>query len=382
MPGLHALLSPSSAHRWLHCTASPRLEEHVEEISSVYADEGTLAHAICAMKLKLAMGLPTDDEEADVAKLAKFHTSEMEEYTDTYVSIVMEKFNMAKKRVKDARLLIETRLDFTDYIPESFGTGDAVIIADGTIEVIDFKYGKGVRVDAHENPQMMIYALGACAKFSFDYRIEDVRMTIVQPRIDNLSEFEMAITDLYDWAHKILVPAAMRAYRGEGEQMPGEWCQFCKVKARCKTLAKVATTSVEEHPDPKLIGKSDMEDILPKLAIIKTWLSGVEEFALEQALSGVEYRGFKVVEGRSIRRITEPDRVHDILVGCGYDEDIFMKPQELKGISDLEKIVGKKKLVELCGNYIVKPQGKPALVPDTDKRPPYNSAVDDFKDIQ
>ena len=381
MPGQHALLSPSSAHRWLHCTASPRLEEHVEDQSSEYAEEGTLAHAICAMKLKLTQGLPTDEERAEVAALAKYHTGEMEEYTDTYVSIVLEKFNNAKAKTRDAKLLIETRLDFTDYIPDSFGTGDAVIIADGTIEVIDFKYGKGVKVDAYENPQMMIYALGACARFSFDYRIEDVRMTIVQPRIDNLSEYELHITDLYGWAKNTLVPAAMKAYRGEGEQTPGEWCQFCKVKAQCKAIASKAVKAQEKNPDPLLMTHEDIEEVLPLLPVIKSWLTAVEEYALGQALVGVEWSGFKVVEGRSIRRISDPAEVMNTLASLGYGMEDYMKPAELKGISDLEKMVGKKKFNELCGGCIVKPQGKPTLVPDTDKRSTFNAAADDFKDI-
>lgn len=381
MPGQHALLSPSSAHRWLHCTPAPRLEATEEEKSSSFADEGTLAHAICAMKLKLWLKQPTADEEIEVARYAKYHTGEMDDYTDTYVSIVLEKYAKAKQKTKDAKLLIETRLDFTEFIPESFGTGDAVIIADGTMEVIDFKYGKGVRVEAYQNPQMMIYALGALSKFSFDYRIDNVKMTIVQPRIDNISEYELHITDLWEWAEFTLRPKAKMAYKGEGEQKPGDWCQFCKVKARCRKLAKLADESCNWHTDPRLISKEEMEGLLPQLPVIKTWLTGVEEFALEQALGGTSFKGYKVVEGRSIRKIAEPEVVACILNSEGYSDEAIFKPEELKGISDLEKVVGKKKFNELCGEYIVKPQGKPTLVPESDKRPPLNAAADDFKDI-
>lgn len=381
MPGQHALLSPSSAHRWLNCTVAPRLEATEEEKSSSFADEGTLAHAICAMKLKLWLKQPTADEEIEVAKYAKYLTGEMEEYTDTYVGIVLEKFAKARQKTKDAKLLVETRLDFTEYIPESFGTGDAVIIADGRMEVIDFKYGKGVRVDAHENPQMMIYAIGAYDKFSFDYKIEEVRMTIVQPRIDNISEYELHITDLLEWASLTLRPKAEMAYKGAGEQKPGDWCQFCKVKARCRALARQAAEAQEWRPDPHLITKEEMEGLLPQLPAIKSWLSGVEEFALEQALGGTSFRGYKVVEGRSIRKIAEPEVVACILNNEGYSDEAIMKPEELKGISDLEKVVGKKKFNELCGEYIVKPQGKPTLVPESDKRSAFNAAADDFKDI-
>ena len=191
MPGQHALLSPSAAHRWLNCTAAPRLEENVEDKGSSYADEGTLAHAYCAKHLKTFLGVDTVDEDAEIAQFYElYHTGEMDEYTDTYKTIVLEKFNQARTKTRDAQLLVEVRLDFTKYMPEAFGTADAVIIADGCLEIIDFKYGKGVKVSAYNNPQMKIYALGAYDKFSFEYNIDRVKMTIVQPRIDNLSEFE------------------------------------------------------------------------------------------------------------------------------------------------------------------------------------------------
>ena len=191
MPGTHALLSPSAAHRWLHCTAAPRLEENQPDSGSDYAREGTLAHAYCALKLKKYLGLPTADEEKEIEALRQYHTGEMDEYTDTYVSIVLEKFNAARAHTADAQLLVETRLDFSEWVPEAFGTGDAVIIADSILDISDFKYGKGVRVEAKDNPQMKIYALGAYAAFSFEYNIQRVRMTIIQPRLDNLSTAEM-----------------------------------------------------------------------------------------------------------------------------------------------------------------------------------------------
>ena len=226
--GAHALLSPSAAHRWINCAAAPRLEKNEEDSGSSYAAEGTLAHAYCAKKLKEYIGLPTDGEQEEIAALnEQYHTGEMDEYTDTYKVIVLEKLNEALAKTKDAQLLIETRLDFSEYVPEAFGTADAIIIADGCMEVIDFKYGKGVRVSAEHNPQMMIYALGAYDKFSFDYRIERVRMTIVQPRIDNLSEYELSVSELMQWTDETLRPAAKAAYDGKGPQHPGEWCQFC-----------------------------------------------------------------------------------------------------------------------------------------------------------
>lgn len=382
MPGTHALLSPSAAHRWMHCTAAPRLEEHAEDKGSDYAAEGTLAHAYCACKIKSLLGRPTDEEAKEIAEYAKYFSGEMDEYTDTYVTIVMEKYNAARAKTKDAMLLIETQLDFSKYMPEAFGTADAIIIADGVLEIIDFKYGKGVKVDANRNPQMMIYGLGAYEAFSFEYNIKAVRMTIIQPRIDNLSEYQLDATELVSWAENELTPKAKEAYEGNGQQNPGEWCQFCKVKASCKALATQCIETADNAADPKLVSKEYMESVvLPRLATLKTWLAGVEEYALQQALNGTEYNGYKIVEGRSIRRITDAEAVASLLKDKGYDEAAYMKPAELRGIGDLEKIVGKKVFNALCSEYIVKPQGKPTLVPDSDKRPAFNAAADDFKNI-
>jgi antitoxin component of MazEF toxin-antitoxin module len=379
--GAHALLSPSAAHRWLNCTAAPRLEAGVEDRGSSFAEEGTLAHAYCARKLKQYLGQDTTAEDAEIAELNdKYHTGEMDEYTDTYVAIVLEKLNEARQMVSDAQLLVEVRLDFGKHIPDAFGTSDAVIIADGVMEVIDFKYGKGVRVDADNNPQMMIYALGAYELMSFEYDIRTVRMTIVQPRLDNLSEFEMGVDDLMVWTDTILKPRAEEAYSGKGHQMPGEWCRFCKVKSQCRALAENCVKAV--NSDPSLLTRQEIEQhILPLLPTVKSWLSGMEEYTLEQALAGVKYEGYKLVEGRSVRRISDPKAVMETLQGEGYDEADYLKPTELRTITDLEKLVGKKKFTALCGDSIVKPQGKPTLVPESDKRPPYNAASADFEGI-
>ena len=383
MAGKHAILSPSAAHRWMNCTAAPLLEKDVEDKGSTFAEEGTLAHAYCAKKLKEFLGLSVDDENAEIAQLAEqYHSGEMDEYTDTYKTIVLEKFNAARTKTKDAQLLVEVKLDFSHYVPDAFGTSDAIIIADGVMEVIDFKYGKGVKVSAVENPQMMIYALGACDLFNFEYNIQKVRMTIVQPRIDNLSEFEINATDLINWAVDELQPKAKEAYAG-GKQKPGEWCQFCKVKAKCKALATTCVNAQQLNQDPKLISKEEMErNILPLLSTFKTWLSGVEEYSLQQALDGVQYQGFKIVEGRSIRKITDQSAVMELLGKEGFAKESYIKPTELRSITDLEKLIGKKRFGTLCADYINKPQGKPTLVPESDKRPAFNQAADDFKDIQ
>lgn len=382
MAGKHALLSPSAAHRWMNCTAAPLLERDVEDKSSTFAEEGTLAHAYCAKKLKEFLGLAVDEEKAEIAQLdEQYHSGEMDEYTDTYKTIVLEKFNAARAKTKDAQLLVEVKLDFSHYVPDAFGTSDAIIIADGVMEVIDFKYGKGVKVSAVENPQMMIYALGAWDLFNFEYDIRKVRMTIVQPRIDNLSEFELDAADLINWAVDELQPKANEAYAG-GKQKPGNWCQFCKVKANCKALSSMCIEAQQAKPDPRKISKEVMENtILPLLSTFKTWLTGVEEYSLEQALNGVQYQGFKIVEGRSIRKITNPTAVMELLDKEGFAKESYIKPTELRSITDLEKLIGKKRFGTICAEYINKPQGKPTLVPESDKRPAFNQAADDFKDI-
>ena len=382
MAGKHALLSPSAAHRWMNCTAAPLLEKDVEDKGSTFSEEGTLAHAYCAKKLKEFLGLSVYEEKAEIAQLdEQYHSGEMDEYTDTYKTIVLEKFNAARAKTKDAQLLVEVKLDFSHYVPDAFGTSDAIIIADGVMEVIDFKYGKGVKVSAVENPQMMIYALGAWDLFNFEYDIRKVRMTIVQPRIDNLSEFELDAADLINWAVDELQPKANEAYAG-GKQKPGNWCQFCKVKPNCKALSSMCIEAQQANPDPRKISKEVMEStILPLLSTFKTWLTGVEDYSLEQALSGVQYQGFKIVEGRSVRKITTPTAVMELLGKEGFAKEAYIKPTELRSITDLEKLIGKKRFGALCSEYINKPQGKPTLVPESDKRPSFNQAADDFKDI-
>lgn len=379
--GAHALLSPSSASRWLNCTAAPHLEADMPDVSSGFAVEGTLAHAYCAKKLKTFLGLPTEHEDKEIAELADYHTGEMDEYTDAYATIVIEKYNAARAITPDAQLLIETRLDFSEHIPDSFGTADAIIIADGTMDVIDFKYGKGVSVSAFKNPQMQIYALGAYDKFSFEYRIDRVRMTIIQPRIDNLSDYELSVSDLMAWTDEVLTPRAQEAFSGQGTQTPGEWCRFCKVKSRCRALADQSLKTAFEKPDPQLLNPQELADVLPKLETIKIWLTGIEEYALHTALSGTAVPGWKVVEGRSTRKITNPTAVSDALSGAGIGHDLIYKPQELLPITELEKLVGKKQFAALCAQWISKPQGKPTLVPESDKRQAINTVEDDFADI-
>ena len=365
----------------MNCTAAPRLEINVEDAGSDYAAEGTLAHAYCALKLKKYLGLPTADEEKEIEALSQYHTGEMDEYTDTYVSIVLEKFNAARAHTKDAQLLVETRLDFSKHIPDAFGTADAIIIADGTIDEIDFKYGKGVKVSAFQNPQTMIYGLGAYEKFDFEYDIRRVRMTIIQPRIDNLSEYEVTTAELLSWAIKELEPKAKEAYSGNGKQQPGDWCQFCKVKHTCRALVNLCKETAQNNA--QLLSTDELaKDVLPMLPIIKTWLAGVEDYALQQALSGVSLPGWKLVEGRSNRKIVNVEGAATALINAGYAKTAIYKPRELCTITELEKMVGKKQFAALCADFIEKPKGKPTLAEESDKRPALDPVAEDFKDVQ
>lgn len=388
----HALLSPSSSHRWINCTPSARLEEGVPDKGSVYAEEGSCAHALCEFKLLHYLNVETGGKYEQALKAAndefeqgreQYFTDEMKEATDLYVSVVREKYRDALKSTADAQLFVEKRLDFTKYIPDSFGTADAIIIADGMMEVIDFKYGKGVEVSATENTQMMIYAIGALDAYSWEYDIRCVRMTIIQPRKQNISEYELSVDELAKWQEEKLTPAARKANKGEGEQKPGEWCRFCKVQAQCAKLAEQALSVHSEHKDKGLITAEQMPAILEVIPTIKKWCTAVEEYALAKAIEGTKYKGWKVVEGKSNRTIINQNLLIERLLEAGAT-DIY-KPQELKGIGELEKMVGKKKFTAMSPNCVVKPKGKPTLAPSSDDREEcdnYSSAQKDFENIE
>lgn len=378
----HALLSPSASHRWLNCTASPLLEADIPNTDTDYTKEGTLAHAYCAEALKGMIGQPTPDEDKEIKALNEYLTDEMLEHVDTYSTIVGNKLAAAAMKVRDSQLIVEQRLSFERWIPDSFGTADAIIITDGTLEVIDFKYGKGVEVSAVWNPQMMIYALGAIAQYEDEYNIKKVRMTIVQPRLSNLSEFEISVEALQWWAHTILGPKAKEATSGNGKQCSGEWCRFCKAKTSCAKLAGDCMAVMDEFGGKETIDEKDMaEKILPKLATIKAWAGAMEEKALADALNGVKFPGYKIVEGRSVRKVQDPGILGQRLLEKGYPSDKVFKPMELETITTLEKLVGKKEFAALSDGLIVKPQGKPTLVPESDKREAMNAAENDFKNF-
>lgn len=376
----HALLSASQAERWINCPPSARLTEHIPDRHSEYAEEGTAAHELAELKIRnQILG------EIGIGPLDGFrdsnphYSAEMEEAVQRYVDVVAERYNEALSRSSDAIFLLEERLDFSYLVPEGFGTGDVVIISDGVLEIIDLKYGKGVPVSAEGNPQMRLYALGALDGFGWMYDIREVRMTIVQPRLDSISTDVMNIESLREWGESVVRPAAELAWEGKGEFKPGNHCRWCKVKATCRARAEENMKALEyEFQDPALLSLEEIGQILHIAEQLQAWAKDVQEYAQEQAMKGEKVPGWKLVEGRSIRKITDEITLLELLDREGFPKDSITETK-LLGISKLEKIVGKKQLAEIAGDLIVKPPGKPVLVPETDKRPELNSLESDFE---
>jgi len=384
-PILHALLGASSASRWLQCTPSARLEANYENTTSIYAQEGTVAHELGELLISYFLTAVTSKEGKEIAKRlftvrnSALYNPSMEQHAESYREFVLERLNEAKAITKDAILLMEQKLDFSNWVPEGFGTGDAVIIADGTLNIIDLKYGQGVEVSAVDNKQMMLYALGAINEFSCLYDIRNVVMTIFQPRLDNFSHFEMTVIDLLSWANNELKAKAELAFAGDGEFTPGKHCHFCRAKCECKALAtRNLEVTKPEMKDSNLMSDEDIVKVLDHADEIKKWLSAVEEYALTKAVEGKEYPGYKLVEGRSNRCYSDANAVADALLANDI-EPALIYTKSLKTITSLEKDLGKKVFNEIVGDLIIKPQGKPTLVPESDKRPPLNNAVEDFK---
>lgn len=365
----HALLSASSAHRWINCTPAPYLEARHPDSDSDAAAEGTAAHELAEHKLRLVLDEPTQRPESD------WIDEDMEDHTDTYVDHVMAELHRTKQDSPGAFLAIEQRLDFSHIVPDGFGTSDATIVGDGTMTVVDFKYGKGVKVEAEGNPQMRLYALGALAQFGMIYDIHTVRMVIFQPRISNISTSEIGVDELTTWAEEVVRPAAELAATGEGQLQAGEWCQFCRHAPQCTALAKqmfapVPTTGDEltpAAPDPDTLTDAQVAQIVAVSTELKKWLGKVEAHALAQANDGHTYPGLKLVEGRAVRKYTDTDAVAAV-VTSETAEDPY-KPREVLGITAMTKLLGKKQFDELLGQYVHKPEGKPTLVPVSDKRP-------------
>jgi hypothetical protein len=386
----HALLGASKAAQWINCPPSARLQESVPDKRSSYADEGTAAHELSEIKLRRRI-LPCDSKERkqletalEYLKQNPLYDAEMENAIQDYVEIVEERFMAAKARSSDAIALLEERLDFSEWVPNGYGTGDVVLIADGVMEIIDLKYGKGVPVSAIGNPQMRLYALGALDGFGFLYDIREVHMTIVQPRLDSVSTDVMKVDELLEWAETVVKPAAALADAGEGEFKPGDHCRWCKVKATCRARVDENMQALRhEFQDPALLTLDEIGSILYVAEKLAAWAKDVGDYAFNQAKAGKRVPGWKLVEGRSNRAISDKDAATKALEnaevnGRKLEKDKYLKPQELLGIGELEKRIGKKDLAALIGDLIVKPPGKPVLVVETDPRAELNSIEGDF----
>ena len=374
-PEKHAKLSASSAHRWMNCNPSANLEREFADKSSEAAAEGSAAHALCEHKLRKAL------KQRSTRPTSKYDSDEMEMYTDSYLEFVLEQIEIAKQHCADPFVLIEQRLDFSCYVPDGFGTGDCLIVADKLLHIIDFKYGLGVLVDAEDNPQMMLYALGALRLFDALYDIDTVSMTIFQPRRENVSTWTISVSELEEWAEKTLRPKAELAFKGEGEFNPGPWCTFCKAAVKCRARAEEKLALAQyEFAKPPLLTDEEIEDILSRLDDLTKWANEIAAYAQDAAINhGKQWNGYKLVEGRSNRKYTDESAVIAAATAAGY-RDIFKK--SLIPITEMEKLMGKKTFTEVLGGLIIKPQGKPTLVPASDKRPAiHTGAKHDFTEF-
>jgi hypothetical protein len=380
--GAHALLSASSSHRWLHCPPSARLEEKLPESKSDFAEEGSLAHEIAELKLRKyciePMRARTFNSRIKKFKENPLFQEEMLKHTDAYLDYIA---GVLHGFSSPPYVAAEKRIDYSAYAPEGFGTGDCIILGGNILHIIDFKYGKGVQVSAKDNPQMMLYALGAYTEFSFLYPIDTVKMTIIQPRLDNISENNMSIEELLNWGESIK-PIAHQAFNGEGEYISGEHCKFCRAKALCRERTdRYMSLEVFNKMKPPLILNEEVGQILERAQDLAAWVKNLEEYALSQCLQGNEVPGWKVVEGRATRQFTNQDEAFKTLVANGIEETMLYERKPLT-LTETEKLVGKAKFKELLNPFVSIPQGKPTLALVSDKRNPYKriTAAEVFKD--
>lgn len=368
----HAVLSASASHRWLACPPSAQLNAAVPDTTSDYAREGTCAHELCEYKVNKLLGIDTPDPR----EFLDFYDQEMEECSESYAQYIAEQ--MAK--YTSPVVLVEQRLDFSKYVSDGFGTGDCIIVADGTMTICDYKHGKGVEVSAENNPQMMLYALGAYELFDVLYDISEIKMVIFQPRMSNVSEFTLTVSQLLDWASNELKPKAELAAKGEGEFSAGEHCRFCKVKANCRKRAEYNLAIAQyDFAPPDMLEDAEIEMILERADALVSWAADVKDFALNQALAGKQWTGFKVVEGKSNRKYTDETKVAEAVKAAGMNP--YSEPEVL-GITAMTKMLGgKEKFESILGGLVRKPKGKPTLVPMSDKRKAWsNDAKEDFKE--
>lgn len=376
MPDMHALLSASAAKRWLNCPPSVRLTENMPDTPSEYAEEGTLAHELAELKRRKKFETMSKSKYAkalDIIKSNPLYTSEMDSCTDDYLDHILtiaHKYDKVKPYV-----VIEKQLNYSHIAEDGFGTSDCVLICRNDLHIIDFKYGKGVAVSAEDNPQLKLYALGAIAEYSFLYNIENVFLHIIQPRTsEGSSSWEISATDLTAWGESIK-PIAELAYKGSGDFKCGDWCRFCKAKATCRARAENFFALEDTAKMPKeLLSDSEIGEALIKAQTLKHWVTDLEEYALNAILSGTDISGWKAVEGKSNRKIADIDSAFEVLKTNGYDEALLYERKPIT-LTELEKLVTKKKLEELIGDKIVKPQGKPTLAPADDKRKSYKPDV-------
>lgn len=374
----HSVLSPSSAKRWLTCTPSARLEQGFEDTTSDAAEEGTAAHLLAEIALnKLffdkVIGVSVDEQ----ALLDKYECEDMHDYVADYVDFVQEQYNSIKFRDPNVTIYLESKVDISMYVPDAAGTRDVCIVGAGLVKMIDLKYGKGVKVSAIDNEQLKLYALGTIEELSVVYDFEFLEMFIYQPRMDNISSMRIAVGDLINWASEYVIPRAKIAFTGEGEFVPGSHCQFCKVKT-CAARAEYELAVVkDEFAEVALLTPAEVVEILKREKGITSWLKGLSEYALDSALKGTEYPGMKLVEGKSNRVVKNEAKLVETLVANGVAEDKLYKPKALQGITELEKVAGKK-VFALAAVYLDKPEGKPTLVDESDKREAWTPGKGDF----
>lgn len=372
----HALLSASGASRWIACTPSPRLEESFENKSSSFAEEGTLAHEFAEINLRMLTDVITESEYREAIKPLLAHPlyggTEMELYVEKHTDYVLQQFTEAKRLTPDAVLLIEKKVDITHLIEEGFGTCDVIIIADGTMEVIDLKYGMGIRVSAEDNSQLKLYASGALEEYEMLYDIHTVRLTITQPRMDSISSWEISTEDLIKWGQEVVKPKALEAYAGAGEQVVGEHCHFCRAAPKCKAqleLAKATAQKAFTDDEVQLISDEELIDMYAKIPLIKKWFDKVTDYLYQEALDGKKWEGYKLVDGQSRRGWTDETKAAEILYENTSLTGTMIYNSKLKGIGDIEKLVGKKEFPVLLGEVVGFKKTAPSLVPESDKRP-------------
>lgn len=372
----HALLTASGSKRWLSCPPSARLEASFEEKETMAAAEGTAAHSLAEYKLKRKLHFYCK------RPVSEYEDAAMDQHTDDYADYVMGIIADMENAGADPMIFIEERLDLSPWVPESFGTADCIVIGDDILHIIDLKYGAGVPVEAEGNSQMMLYALGALHKFGFLYDVRTVAMTIYQPRRENISTAFVDVKLLLEWAEEFVKPKAQMAFAGEGEYLPGEWCMFCRAADRCRARAEAnLKVAREEFGLPPMLTDEEVEALLPQLPEMVKWAQELLAYATEAAVNhGKQWDGFKVVEGRSVRKYADEEAVAEAAMANGY-KDIYRK--SLINLTEMERLMGKKKFQEVLGAYIIKPPGKPTLVPATDKRPALttHNVKDEFTEV-